>query len=93
MCRDRRERLAAGRQEAADGVDEMVFSLDATGLATGKISAPLASSMVPSFSRETISRITNTDQEIHFWQHGPSTGSIARIGNFGTAIAMLEFTF
>jgi transposase-like protein len=58
------------RQRRLSGVDEVVLSLYAKGLTTGKISAHFAEIYGASVSKETISRITDkVIEEMTDWSH------------------------
>jgi putative transposase len=60
------------RQRRLTGVDEIVLSLYAKGLATGEISAHFAEIYGASVSKETISRITDkVIEEMQSWQNRP----------------------
>jgi transposase-like protein len=60
------------RQRRLTGVDEIVLSLSAKGLATGEISAHFAEIYGASVSKETISRITDkVVEEMQAWQARP----------------------
>ena len=60
------------RQRRLGGVDEIVLSLYAKGLATGEISAHFAEIYGASVSKETISRITDrVVEEMQAWQARP----------------------
>jgi putative transposase len=60
------------RQRRLSGVDEIVLSLYAKGLTTGKISAHFAEIYGASVSKETISRITDrVIEEMQSWQARP----------------------
>jgi transposase-like protein len=68
------------RQRRLTGVDEIVLSLYAKGLATGEISAHFAEIYGASVSRETISRITDkVIEEMQSWQQRPLDGVYAAI--------------
>lgn len=60
------------RQRRLSGVDEVVLSLYAKGLATGEISAHFAEIYGASVSKETVSRITDkVIEEMHDWSVRP----------------------
>jgi putative transposase len=68
------------RQRRLTGVDEMVLSLYAKGLATGEISAHFAEIYGASVSKETISRITGkVVEEMTDWCNRPLDGVYAAI--------------
>jgi transposase-like protein len=68
------------RQRRMNGVDEIVLSLYAKGLATGEISAHFAEIYGASVSRETVSRITDrVIEEMQGWQSRPLDEACAAV--------------
>src|SRR5918997_1714723 len=64
--------IVGKRQRRLDGIDEIVLSLTARGLATGEIAAHFAEVYGAKVSRDTISRITDkVVEEMASWQARP----------------------